>query len=42
MAGILNWHEHCRRYSDAALRYPAPRFGPSGLGTSAARLARLR
>jgi germacradienol/geosmin synthase len=42
MAGILNWHERCRRYDDAYLRYPAPRFGrPSGLGTAAAQLARL-
>lgn len=42
MAGILNWHEGCRRYEDAVLRYPAPRLGgPSGLGTSAAQLARL-
>jgi germacradienol/geosmin synthase len=40
MAGILNWHHHCRRYEDAALRYrPVPRFAPNGLGTSAARLA---
>jgi germacradienol/geosmin synthase len=42
MAGIVNWHENCRRYDDAHLRYPAPRFGaPSGLGTAAAQLARL-
>jgi germacradienol/geosmin synthase len=42
MAGILHWHEGCHRYEDAVLRYPAPRFGtPSGLGTSAAHLARL-
>jgi germacradienol/geosmin synthase len=40
-AGILHWHENCRRYKDTALRYPAPRFGGSGLGTSAAHLARL-
>jgi germacradienol/geosmin synthase len=42
MAGILNWHQICRRYDDAYLSYPAPRFGrPSGLGTAAAQLARL-
>jgi germacradienol/geosmin synthase len=42
MAGILHWHEGCHRYEDAALRYPAPRLGgPSGLGTSAAHIARL-
>ncbi|MGH3879604.1 MAG: terpene synthase family protein [Actinophytocola sp.] len=44
MAGILNWHEGCHRYEDAALRYPTPRFdrigGPRGLGTSAAQISR--
>ncbi len=42
-AGILHWHENCRRYEDAALRYrPLPRpGGPNGLGTSAARITRL-
>jgi len=44
MAGILNWHEGCHRYEDAVLRHqPTPRFGtPTGLGTSAAQVARLR
>jgi germacradienol/geosmin synthase len=42
MAGIRHWHEACDRYRDTTLRYPAPRFGTaSGLGTSAAHLARL-
>jgi germacradienol/geosmin synthase len=45
MAGILHWHEGCHRYEDSALRYPAPPGGvsrlPSGLGTSAAHIARL-
>ncbi|GLZ31058.1 terpene synthase [Lentzea sp. NBRC 105346] len=42
MAGIMNWHEKCRRYGDADLER---HFGahrdfrrPTGLGTSAARL----
>ncbi|WP_236715122.1 terpene synthase family protein [Nonomuraea pusilla] len=44
MAGILNWHRHCRRYDEASLlrhhRPPLPRLGgPTGLGTSAALLA---
>jgi germacradienol/geosmin synthase len=41
MAGILNWHEGCHRYEDAALRYPGPGFGAAnGLGTSAAQIVR--
>ncbi|PKW17688.1 terpene synthase family protein [Saccharopolyspora spinosa] len=46
MAGILNWHQECRRYFDSELRHnvplaPAPSVlrGPNGLGTSLARLA---
>jgi len=43
LAGILNWHEGCRRYDESELRYHALPAGPSfaahtGLGTSAARL----
>ena len=45
MAGILNWHREVARYREEDLRYEAgapraPRqlFGPTGLGTSAARL----
>jgi germacradienol/geosmin synthase len=42
MAGIAHWHENCRRYTDAALRYqPIPRFGANGLGTAAAQVVRL-
>ncbi|RJL31412.1 terpene synthase family protein [Bailinhaonella thermotolerans] len=41
MSGILEWHRRCARYTEAALR--RDREGlltrPSGLGTSAARLA---
>lgn len=45
MAGVLNWHRGCERYTDAGLRYRqsrilAPRrvvLGPTGLGTAAAR-----
>ncbi|ONH59181.1 Geosmin synthase [Frankia sp. CcI49] len=44
MAGVLRWHEGTRRYDESELRrHPAagvPPFGsPTGLGTSAARLA---
>ncbi|GAA2617759.1 germacradienol/geosmin synthase [Actinomadura fulvescens] len=47
LAGILNWHHGCNRYKESDLfrhhtpRTPAPRkpnLGPTGLGTSAARL----
>ena len=42
MAGILNWHEGCHRYSDADLRHERTKVGvPTGLGTSAARVASL-
>ncbi len=46
MAGILTWHHTVDRYKEPELRadrrLPAPRLGaPSGLGTSAARLAAL-
>jgi germacradienol/geosmin synthase len=42
LSGILNWHQGCHRYEEAALlrhREPeSPRLaGPTGLGTSAAR-----
>ncbi|MFI0154309.1 family 2 encapsulin nanocompartment cargo protein terpene cyclase [Streptomyces lydicus] len=41
MAGILNWHQGCRRYIEPDLRHPVGSPGrlgaPSGLGTSAAR-----
>ncbi|MFF8895976.1 germacradienol/geosmin synthase Cyc2 [Streptomyces lydicus] len=41
MAGILNWHQGCRRYIEPELRHPVGSPGrlgaPSGLGTSAAR-----
>jgi len=38
LAGILNWHEGCRRYDESELSYPGPPFGtPTGLGTSACR-----
>ncbi|MDT8915902.1 terpene synthase family protein [Amycolatopsis sp. PS_44_ISF1] len=50
LAGILNWHEGCRRYTEPELSYrPAPaagtgpavhRFtGPTGLGTRSLRIA---
>ncbi|HEX3757266.1 MAG TPA: germacradienol/geosmin synthase [Kofleriaceae bacterium] len=46
MAGILTWHRTVGRYREPELRadrrLPAPRLGaPSGLGTSAARIASL-
>jgi germacradienol/geosmin synthase len=46
LAGILNWHQSCHRYSDVDLRpavWSAPaRVGAlTGLGTSAARLAEV-
>lgn len=44
MAGILTWHQGCRRYSEPELRHPMGSPGwlgaPTGLGTSAARLSR--
>ena len=45
MAGILLWHGRTRRYDEAELGYPPtvarPLSGPTGLGTSAARIAAL-
>ncbi len=45
LAGILNWHRGCDRYKESELRYrigSATSFrGPTGLGTSAARLTPL-
>ncbi|MEC4017585.1 family 2 encapsulin nanocompartment cargo protein terpene cyclase [Streptomyces sp. H27-D2] len=46
LAGILTWHEGCHRYEESELRrQPAvPTFsigGPTGLGTSAARITSL-
>jgi germacradienol/geosmin synthase len=42
MAGILTWHQGCRRYDEAELRHrPGPSLrlaGPTGLGTSAVRI----
>ena len=47
LAGVLNWHEHCHRYAEADLiantrpSMPAAQPGaPTGIGTSAARVAR--
>jgi germacradienol/geosmin synthase len=47
LAGILHWHEHCHRYAEADLiansrpAQPPTQLGPpTGLGTSAARIAR--
>lgn len=44
MAGILTWHQGCRRYREPELRHPMGSPGwlgaPTGLGTSAARLSR--
>ncbi|MFI1303476.1 family 2 encapsulin nanocompartment cargo protein terpene cyclase [Streptomyces sioyaensis] len=44
MAGILTWHQGCRRYIEPELRHPTGSPGwlgaPTGLGTSAARLVR--
>ncbi|GAA4897694.1 terpene synthase family protein [Streptomonospora salina] len=47
MSGILEWHRACRRYKDGYLRHkhtPDVRqgfsWGPTGLGTSAARIGR--
>jgi germacradienol/geosmin synthase len=44
LTGILNWHQNCDRYVESELRrHPAPGVppfgGPTGLGTSAARIA---
>jgi germacradienol/geosmin synthase len=41
LSGILNWHEHCKRYVRPVERPPErrPVAGPTGLGTSAALLA---
>jgi germacradienol/geosmin synthase len=43
MSGVLAWHRATARYGDAALRdrYPGFSLGPTGLGTSAARLTSL-
>ncbi|WP_434587509.1 terpene synthase family protein [Streptomyces sp. A5-4] len=46
LAGILNWHRHCVRYRDEDLRSgaggaPWRLSGPTGLGTSAARVGSL-
>jgi germacradienol/geosmin synthase len=42
MAGIHNWHQGCDRYLDATLTRESGRVGvPTGLGTSAARVASL-
>ncbi|MFE9907385.1 terpene synthase family protein [Streptomyces clavifer] len=45
MAGILIWHRDCRRYREEDLRRgtgtPWHLSGPTGFGTSAARVARL-
>ena len=41
MAGILRWHEMCHRYpgfEDPAPQSKKPCFGPTGLGTSAAKI----
>jgi germacradienol/geosmin synthase len=41
MAGILRWHEMCYRYpgfDDPASQSKKPCFGPTGLGTSAAKI----
>jgi len=47
LAGILHWHEHCHRYAEADLiansgptQPPSPPGTPTGLGTSAVRIAR--
>jgi germacradienol/geosmin synthase len=47
LSGILTWHEGCHRYDESELRYhPAtgtpPFGGPTGLGTSAARVGPFR
>jgi germacradienol/geosmin synthase len=39
LAGILTWHEGCRRYDESELRYhpvvgTRPFGGPTGLGTA--------
>ncbi|SFT73835.1 germacradienol/geosmin synthase [Actinopolyspora lacussalsi subsp. righensis] len=43
MSGILEWHRRCVRYTEAELRRVANPFGfgfgPTGLGTAAARIA---
>ncbi|MFF8813741.1 family 2 encapsulin nanocompartment cargo protein terpene cyclase [Streptomyces pactum] len=43
LSGILVWHRECRRYGEEELRADAGRHrwsaGPTGLGTSAARIA---
>ena len=45
MAGILIWHRDCRRYREEDLRRgtgtPWHISGPTGFGTSAARVTRL-
>ncbi|UGY95081.1 germacradienol/geosmin synthase [Streptomyces gobiensis] len=50
ISGILTWHRDCRRYTEADLqrhhstppKLPSPLRPPSGLGTSAARIACAR
>jgi germacradienol/geosmin synthase len=46
MAGVLRWHVESRRYVESELRYlpsaERPFDGPTGLGTSAARIGSLR
>jgi germacradienol/geosmin synthase len=48
LSGILNWHQGCHRYAEADLisnarhALPEPIGGPTGLGTSAARITRLQ
>jgi germacradienol/geosmin synthase len=42
LAGILNWHRKVRRYKEEDLRGGAALWrlgGPTGLGTSAARIS---
>jgi germacradienol/geosmin synthase len=46
LSGILVWHQGCRRYDEASLPHRRPELprrlgGPTGLGTSAARIHQL-
>jgi germacradienol/geosmin synthase len=46
MSGILVWHQGCHRYDQASLPHRKPALprrlgGPTGLGTSAARVRQL-